>query len=97
MPQLNGVAEILNKALLEKAQCMISNVVLPKKFWTKVFNAVCYFVNMYLSTTIDCKTPDGIWSGYTTIYSILHVFGCPAYTHVNEGKLEVRELINTYF
>jgi hypothetical protein len=35
-------------------------------------------VNRSPSTAIDCKTPYEVW------------FGCPAYCHVNDGKLEPR-------
>lgn len=39
------------------------------------------------SIAIDCKTPFEVWSNKPANYSIL---GCPAYYHVNEGKLEPR-------
>ena len=32
-PQQNGVVERMNKTLLEKVQCMLSNVGLSKSFW----------------------------------------------------------------
>ena len=35
-------------------------------------------------------TPNEVWSGEPSNYSYLRVFGCPAYYHVNEGKLEPR-------
>nr|GEZ92861.1 retrovirus-related Pol polyprotein from transposon TNT 1-94 [Tanacetum cinerariifolium] len=40
------------------------------------------------ATAIDCKTPIEVWSGKPANYSKLHVFGCPAYYHVSEGKLD---------
>ncbi|KAL5757610.1 hypothetical protein ACOSP7_020221 [Xanthoceras sorbifolium] len=33
-------------------------------------------------------TPEELWSGKPAEYSDLKVFGCPAYAHVNDGKLE---------
>jgi hypothetical protein len=47
-------------------------------------------VNCSPSTAIDCKTPYEVWSGTPADYSILKTFGCPAYCHVNDGKLEPR-------
>lgn len=40
--------------------------------------------------SIECKTPHEVWSDTLANYSGLHIFGCLAYTHVNEGKLEPR-------
>ena len=78
-PQQNGVAERMNRTLLERARCMLSNAGLPKQFWAEAVNTACYLVNRSSSTAIDCKTPEEMWSGSTANYSILRVFGCPAY------------------
>ena len=50
----------------------------------------CYLVNRYPSTAIDFKTHEEVWSDTPANYSHLRVFGCPAYFHVNDGKLELR-------
>jgi len=42
----------------------------------------------YFST--DFKIPQEVWSGNPVDYSILRVFGCSAYAHVNNGKLAPR-------
>ena len=47
-------------------------------------------MNRSPSASIECKTPEEVWSGSPADYSGLRVFGCPAYTHVNEGKLKLR-------
>jgi hypothetical protein len=39
---------------------------------------------------IEKKTPIEVWSGSTPDYTDLKIFGCLAYTHVNNGKLEPR-------
>ncbi|GJT67395.1 retrovirus-related pol polyprotein from transposon TNT 1-94 [Tanacetum coccineum] len=39
---------------------------------------------------IDCKTPIEVWSGKPADYLKLYVFGCLAYYHVSEGKLDPR-------
>ncbi|KAG8493847.1 hypothetical protein CXB51_011132 [Gossypium anomalum] len=38
------------------------------------------------------KTPQEVWSGNPANYSDLKIFGCPAYAHVNSGKLEPRSI-----
>lgn len=32
-PQQNGLAERMNRTILERVRCMLSNVGLPKSFW----------------------------------------------------------------
>nr|KYP47564.1 Retrovirus-related Pol polyprotein from transposon TNT 1-94 [Cajanus cajan] len=80
----------MNRTLLEKARCLLSNAGLTKIFWAKAMNTACYLVNRSPSTTIGCKTPTEVWSTKPANYSILRIFGCHAYYHVNEGKLEPR-------
>ena len=63
---------------------------LSKQFWAKAVNTACYLVNRSPSTAIDLKTPQEVWSGKPFDYIGLHIFGCPAYAHVNDGKLEPR-------
>ena len=89
-PQQNGVAKRMNRTLLERARCMLSNCGLSKDFWSEAINMACYLVNRSPSTAIECKTPFEVWSGAPAGYSNLRVFGCPAYAHVNDGKLEPR-------
>jgi transposase InsO family protein len=89
-PVQNGVAEQMNMTLLERARCMLSNARLSKDFWAEVVNTACYLVNCSPSIAIDCKTPYEVWSGNPVDYSILKTFGCLAYCHVNDGKLEPR-------
>lgn len=47
-------------------------------------------VNRSPSTAIEFKTPFAVWSSSPADYSNLKIFGCPAYAHVRDGKLEPR-------
>jgi len=80
IPQQNGVAEKMNRTLLGRALCMLSNAGLLKCFWTEAVNTTCHLINRSPSITIDFKTLGMIW--YSCIYSHLRVFCCPAYFHV---------------
>ncbi|KAH7550154.1 hypothetical protein JRO89_XS13G0144400 [Xanthoceras sorbifolium] len=93
-PQQNGVAERMNRTLLEKVRCMLSNSGLSKDFWAEAASTACHLVNRSPSTAIGIKTPEELWSGKPAEYSDLKVFGCPAYGHVNDGKLEPRSKRN---
>ncbi|GJY08330.1 retrovirus-related pol polyprotein from transposon TNT 1-94 [Tanacetum coccineum] len=61
-----------------------------RSFWAEVLNTACYLINRSPATAIDCKTLIEVWSGKPADYSKLRVFGCPAYYHVSEGKLDPR-------
>ncbi|GJR53654.1 transposable element [Tanacetum coccineum] len=87
-PQQNEVAERMNRTLLEKAWCMLSNAGLPNIFWAEAVNIACYLVNRSPSTMIDFKNPVEKWSGTPANFTHLNFFGYPAYAHVNDGKLE---------
>ena len=51
-PQQNGVAERMNKTLMERVRCMLSNAGLPKSFWAEAAALACFLINRSLSTTI---------------------------------------------
>ncbi|GKV37057.1 hypothetical protein SLEP1_g45126 [Rubroshorea leprosula] len=96
-PQQNGVAERINRTLLERAQCMLSNVGLSKDLWAKAVNHASYLVNRSPSTAIGLKTPEELWSASLVDYSQLRIFGCPVYAHVRDGKLEPRAVKDVTF
>ncbi|KAH9734322.1 hypothetical protein KPL71_017332 [Citrus sinensis] len=90
-PQQNGVAERMNLALLEKVRCMLSNAGLDKKFWAEAVSYASHLVNRLPSAAIGGKTPMEMWSGkHAQDYNSLCIFGCPAYYHVKDGKLDPR-------
>lgn len=93
-PQQNGVAERMNRTLLERARCMLSNAGLwhRREFWAEAVSTACYLVNRSPHSALDFKVPEEIWSGNPVDYSNLRIFGCPAYAHVNDGKLAPRAI-----
>ncbi|KAH9751460.1 hypothetical protein KPL71_014309 [Citrus sinensis] len=89
--QQNGVAERINRTLLEKVRCMLSNASLDKKFWAEAVSYVSHLINRLPSAAIGGKTPMKMWSEkHTQDYDSLRIFGCPAYYHVKDGKLDHR-------
>jgi hypothetical protein len=90
-PQQNGVAERMNRTILEKVRCMLSSAGLGKSFWAEAVNYACHLINRLPTAAIDGKTPTEVWSGKpANDYDKLHVFGCPAYFHVRDSKLDPR-------
>lgn len=91
-PQQNGLVERMNRTLLNKVRCLLSSSGLPKQFWAEAVSTAAYLVNRSLSSAIDLKTPMEVWSGRKQKYDDLKVFGCLAYAHVAQGKLEPRAI-----
>ena len=56
-PQQNGVANHMNRTLMEKVGCMLSNAQSSKSFWAQVISTICYLINYSPSVSIEKKTP----------------------------------------
>jgi hypothetical protein len=59
---------------------------LPKSFWVEAVNYACFVTNRSPATRIDFKFPKEVWSGKPVDYSMLRIFGCPTYVHVQSGE-----------
>ena len=91
-PQQNGLTEKMNRTLLDRVRCMLHSSGLSKHFWGETVMIVCYLVNRTTSSAIDFKTPEELWFGKSSNYEHHRIFGCTAYVHQSEGKLEPRSI-----
>nr|GEU62256.1 Gag-Pol polyprotein [Tanacetum cinerariifolium] len=62
-PQQNGVAERMNRTLLERARAMLATASLGKSFEAEAVNTACYVIKRSPSTTVELKTPMEMWTG----------------------------------
>ncbi|KAK1631846.1 hypothetical protein QYE76_006161 [Lolium multiflorum] len=56
-PQQNGVVERMNRTIISKARCMLSNVGMHRRFWAKASSTACYLINSSPCIPLDKKTP----------------------------------------
>ncbi|WVY92910.1 hypothetical protein V8G54_031998 [Vigna mungo] len=89
-PQQNGLAERMNRTILERVRCMLLGSGLSKAFWGEVANTAVYLINRSPSSALNFKTPMEVWSGRPADYSHLRVFGSLAFAHVRGDKLDSR-------
>ena len=89
-PQQNGVAECMNRTLLERVRSMLSSSGWSRDFWTEATHTACYIINRSPASALSMKTLEEMWTGRPADYSILRIFGCPAYAYVKDGKLNLR-------
>nr|GEZ49598.1 copia LTR rider [Tanacetum cinerariifolium] len=65
---------------------------LPKTFWAEATCTAAYLINRSPSRAIEKKTPMEMWSGHLSDYGMLRIFGCVAYLHDKQGKLDSRAI-----
>ena len=85
-PQQNGVAERMNRTLLERTRAMLRTMGMTKSFWIEAVKIVYYVINRSASTAFDLKMPMEMWIGKPVDYSRLHTFGNPVYVMYNAQK-----------
>jgi len=89
-PQQNGMAERINRPLLEKIRCMLFNTSLSKYFWIEALAYACCLVNKLSSSVIGSKTPLEAWSEKVAWdYDLLRVFECPTYYHAKQERRKI--------
>jgi hypothetical protein len=69
---------------------MLSNSGLNRRFWDEAASTAYYLINCSPYISLGKKTPIEVWSGSPADYSQFRVFGCTAYAHVDNDKLEPR-------
>jgi hypothetical protein len=92
-PQLNGLAERMNRTLVERVRCLLSHAGLPKSFWGEALNTAVHVINLTPCVPLSFNVPDRVWSGKDVSYRHLRVFGCKAFVHIpkdERSKLDVK-------
>lgn len=85
-PELNGVAERMNRTLLEKARSMIAESRMDKQFWGEAVLNAAYVTNRSPTRALNVnKTPAEIWFGKRPNLSNVRVFGSTAYAHIPDA------------
>lgn len=62
-PQMNGVAERVNRTMLDMVRAMLETAKLPDRFWAEALATACYIKNRIMHSAINDNTPGGIWTG----------------------------------
>ncbi|KAG8471369.1 hypothetical protein CXB51_036995 [Gossypium anomalum] len=92
-PQLNGLAERMNRTLIERVRCLLSDAKLPRSFWAEALNTVTHVINLSPSVPLRDDVPDRVWFGKDVSYDHLRVFGCKTFVHVpkdEKSKLDAK-------
>ncbi|KAA8490359.1 Retrovirus-related Pol polyprotein from transposon TNT 1-94 [Porphyridium purpureum] len=90
-PENNGIAERMNRTLLEKVRCLLFDANLPLEYWGKALETANYLRNR--TANRRGKTPFELAFGTQPDPSDLRIFGCRAFVHVENpfrSKLDPR-------
>lgn len=89
-PEMNPIAERLNRTLEEKARTMLIASGVETKFWNEAVLTANYLKNRSPTSAIGeqfkSKTPAEIWFGQKPALSHLRIFGCECYNHIPARK-----------
>lgn len=90
-PQLNGIAERLNRTLLERIRAFTHTSGLPKSLWGEALRQATWLKNRTATRALDSKTPFEALYGRPPDLSALRTWGTPVLVHNSGGsKLNVR-------
>ncbi|KAK8921663.1 hypothetical protein KSP39_PZI019972 [Platanthera zijinensis] len=81
-PQQNGLAERMNRTIIEKIKCMISQAGIGKQFWAEAVQTAVHLINLSPSAPLNGDIPERVWSGKEVSYGHVRVFGCKVHVHV---------------
>jgi transposase InsO family protein len=85
-PQQNGVAERMNRTILDMVRSMLKSKNLPKEFWAEAVNCAVYLRNRCPTASVEDMTPHETWYGRKPSVSHFKVFGSVAYAHIPDQK-----------
>ena len=91
-PEQNGVAERLNRTLMEVARSMISHAKLNSRYWGEAVATATYVRNCTVTTATGI-IPYERWYNKKPDISNLKVLGCIAYAHIPDAlrqKLDMK-------
>lgn len=80
-PQQNGVAERMNRTIVEAARSMLHGKKVPLELWGEAVLCATHILNRSISS-VHNVTPFELWNGCKPDVSYFRVFGSPAFVHV---------------
>jgi len=78
-PQQNGVAERMNRTIMDIARCLMLQSKLLRAFWAKAIVAACYIRNRCPTSSLGGKIPYEKWTKKPVSLDHLRIFGSNVY------------------
>lgn len=91
-PEQNGVAERMNRTIVEKARCMLLSSGLSKSLWSEAVKTAVYLINRSPTSALEQAVPATLWYGHRPDISKIRIFGSIVYLHkpkqISKGKFD---------
>jgi len=94
-PSQNGVAERMNRTLVELARAMLSASELPEFLWEAAVAHAAYLRNMLYTKPRVKETPYQLWHGHKPDVSHLREFGAPIWVLLQGQKVQRKMLLKS--
>jgi len=62
-PQENGIAERMNRTIVERIRCMLRHSKLSKSFWGEAMRTTVDLINLSPSALLNGDIPEKVWRG----------------------------------
>ncbi|GAA6016628.1 hypothetical protein JCM10207_000127 [Rhodosporidiobolus poonsookiae] len=86
LPQSNGVAERVNRSIVERIIAFLSQSGAPKELWAEALLAFTFVKNRSPHAGIGGAVPLSLWRGRPARVDMLRVWGCRAWHTVTKGR-----------
>jgi len=91
-PSQNGVAERMNRTLVELARAMLAASELPEFLWEPAVVHAAYVRNLAYTKFLPDATPYQIWHGHKPNVAHLREFGAPVWV-LSQGQHVIRKML----
>ncbi|GAA5824654.1 hypothetical protein JCM3770_003672, partial [Rhodotorula araucariae] len=85
-PQSDGVAERVNRSIVEGIISLLNQAGAPKDLWAEALQAFVFVKNRSPHTALLGKVPLATWRGWPVRVDMLRVWGCRAWHTVTHGR-----------
>ncbi|UYV76936.1 K02A2.6-like, partial [Cordylochernes scorpioides] len=85
-PEQNGVAERMNRTLLNLVRSTVNSCNLPTASWAELTNTAAYLRNRVTNRNNEEKTPFELWFGKRPALQHLRAIGCETFVHVPKQR-----------
>ena len=85
-PEQNGLAERVNRTLIDRARTMLLHAGLEKSYWKFAVACAAHVTNRIPSSANNGRSPYELFRGQIPNLDHMRVFGCRAYAHIPDAK-----------
>ena len=93
-PQLNGLAERMNRTLMERVRCLLSEAKLPNSFWGEALLTAAHVINLSPVVALQSDVPNIFLYVKDVSYDHLRLFCCKTFVDVpkdERSKLDAKK------